>query len=191
MPPTMHVDPRRSTGGYEGHTPTHSEPTFPIASGPGQIHVDPPRQGTVGKLGYYHERQGKELRIKHKNPRWGDHWRDGYYCPPGVTINLICTTYVENPSDADCFVSPWYYYPTLPPYVASDSVQVDQDGDMDWNLGVIVTPRNRYGDVPLAYAVDELNNSFLKQDGHAVDELISSDKVGIFVDGEYEYSMDG
>lgn len=112
-------------------------------------------------------------------------------------VNFFFGFYAFAPYD-DCFVSPWYWYPTLPPYIAySHCIVVSDYEPCDWNGGVVYeydpySRYNSYGNSALNYSVDELRKVFTSDDEFALGHLVPSDgMVAIYTDGKYEYSLNG
>ncbi len=119
-------------------------------------------------------------------------WCDDYFWYPW---------YQFDPWGDRCCVSPWYYYPCLPPYIAWDRCRF-------YNL----SPWNSWYGEPYAwqrpyyygnydtwgrgraseidYAVDDIVNAFERADRRAVGRLVSSNsEVAIYVDGKYSYTL--
>ena len=129
---------------------------------------------------------------------WGDRWRFGYWGWPGwIDADWFFGFWLFSPFDQPCVVSPWYWYPCLPPYLPETQVTVVPGDSADWDAG---QPYDYHSDeTPLAYgnhelnaAVDQIRNVFDKGSTDAIDDLIpESGKVAIYNDGKYMYSLTG
>lgn len=127
------------------------------------------------RSGYYHYRRD---------------WRDDNFWYSGYIFNPFTTPY--------CYVSPWYYYPHLPAYVSPHRVTVINISLNPW-YGTAYNwrrPANYNWDNwsnynSLDYALEDITRSFERVDRRALRRLIpEQDRVAIFVDGEYSYSME-
>jgi hypothetical protein len=130
-------------------------------------------------------------------------WRSGYYhyYPNWCDDFFYFGFYVFNPwSSISCYPSPWYYYPHLPGYINRRCVTVININLSPW-FGTYYNWRRpayqsygygQYYDYSaLDYAVDDIQRMFERMDRRALQRLIPSrDRVAIFVDGQYSYSMD-
>ena len=107
-----------------------------------------------------------------------------------------------DPFFAACYVSPWYYYPCLPPYVAAPNVViVDRfpstnwvGSDYEWNDGgesaSIDQPGQISSNPTLDQSISALVASFEKDDHQAIDDVTPhSGNVNIYTDGKYSYSL--
>ncbi len=128
-------------------------------------------------------------------------WRTGYYhyrrdwCDDNFWFNW----YVFDPFRANCYVSPWYYYPHLPGYVNYRCVSVVSISLAPFYGTVYNWYRptrwdddawRNYSD--LDYALEDITRAFERFDRRALRRLIPyRDRVAIFVDGRYNYSMTG
>jgi len=130
-------------------------------------------------------------------------YRVGYY----FYTPLWCDDYFWYPFycfdcwGAECVVSPWYYYPCLPPYVAWNRCHFYHLAPWDaWSGDVYNWQRPYYSgnyDVwgrghssEIDYAVDDIVNSFERADKQAAGRLISTDlDVAIYIDGKYSYTV--
>jgi len=113
---------------------------------------------------------------------WG--WRDSFFCFP---------FYCFDPWFAPCYVSPWYYYPCLPPYVAAPNVIIEErypnedwkGSDYDW-----APESNASKNQVLDDSVQDLVQSFEADDHKAIDRVTAhSGNVRILTDGKYSYSL--
>lgn len=120
-------------------------------------------------------------------------WRDDYFWYP---------FYRFDPWGERCCVSPWYYYPMLPAYVAWNRCRFYNLGPWDnwhgeyyqWQRPAYYGNYDVWGRAPDAsatdYAVDDIVNAFERADRRAAGRLISADSdVAIYVDGKYSYSL--
>lgn len=127
------------------------------------------------RSGYYHYRRD---------------WCDDYFWFGG---------YIFNPfNDPYCYVSPWYYYGHLPAYVSHRRVTVINISlnpwygtTYQWRRPASYTWDNWSNFNSLDYALEDVTRSFERVDYRALRRLIPDrDRVAIFVDGEYTYSME-
>jgi hypothetical protein len=130
---------------------------------------------------------------------WGGHWREGYLgwaglpAPSGFqAFGFSFSFYLFTPFYEPCYISPWYYYSSLPPYIPADQCSVVADYRCDWSQGAAYgSGDDSYASENLDNAVSRLQDAFNDQNYQAIEPLISpSDKVGIFTDGAYDYSLD-
>lgn len=115
---------------------------------------------------------------------YGFGWRDSFFCFP---------FYCFDPFLVGCYVSPWYYYPCLPPYVAESNVIVEPNdpyaswsgGDYNW------APESAASSNPvLDDSVQDIVQSFEADDHKAMDRVTPhSGSVRILTDGKYNYSL--
>ena len=124
------------------------------------------------RVGYYH---------------YYDNWCDD---------NFWFSFYIFDPfRSTSCFVSPWYYYPHLPGYISPRCVTVINFTFAPW-YGTYYNWHRPYGydydsASPLDYAVDDIQKMFERVDERALRRLLPyNDRVAIFIDGEYSYSME-
>ncbi|HWD39821.1 MAG TPA: nuclear transport factor 2 family protein [Fimbriimonas sp.] len=142
---------------------------------------------------FQRDRGSSRIRVHGSFPRttrrYGDHWRYGYRRDRRFDDHHFrFGFYLFSPFAADSYPSPWYYYPSLPPYVPSDRVIVVPDYGYSWDVGA---PYHR-GDSALDQAVDDIQDAFGQGNADAADALIPADsRVAIFQDGRYEYSLKG
>jgi outer membrane biosynthesis protein TonB len=128
-------------------------------------------------------------------------WRSGYYhyrrdwCDDNFWFGF----YVFDPFvSSNCYISPWYYYPHLPGYISSRCVRVINISltpwygtYYNWNRPYYGNDYRNYDYSPLDYAVDDITRAFENADQRALRRLIPyNERVAIFVDGEYSYSME-
>jgi len=128
-------------------------------------------------------------------------YRSGYYhyrrdwCDDNFWFN----GYIFNPiSYPNCYVSPWYYYGHLPAYVSPHRVTVINISLDPW-YGTYYNwrrPQNYTWDNwnsfnSLDYALEDITRAFERVDRRALRRLIPDrERIAIFVDGQYSYSMD-
>lgn len=135
----------------------------------------------------------------HKNPHiyqrrdWGGHWREGYLGwagNPGF-FGFSFSFYLFTPFYEPCFVSPWYNYTCLPPYIPADLCDVSSGYSCQWDSGTEYrTGRDSNDDPNLDDAISRLENAFNDQDFTLIDSLMPAhDQVAVFTDGDYDYSM--
>ena len=92
--------------------------------------------------------------------------------------------------------SPWYYYPTLPPYINNTRVIIINMGwpshnwygqTYRWNQPTY-NNWGRYND--LDYAVQDIVSAFERRDYRAINRLVPNrGNVHIYLDGRYSYSL--
>ncbi len=140
----------------------------------------------------------------YQRPEWGGHWREGYCGWGGSSAgfgfrsgNFSFGFYLFTPFSDPCYVSPWYYYTCLPPYIPAERCYVVRDYSCSWNDGVVYSYRPRadyydaYSDERLDGAIDEICAAFDRQDVRALDDLIPYDnRIAVFTDNRYDYSLD-
>lgn len=123
------------------------------------------------RVGYYHYDRG---------------WRDDNFCYPFYSFDPY--------AHRNTYVSPWYYYPTLPAYVVPDRCvfmtyrpSIGWAGrDYRWNR-----PDDRFHeDEDLDYAIDDLRNAFENEDRRSTGRLVPTrGSVHVNMDGVYRYSL--
>jgi hypothetical protein len=125
----------------------------------------------------------------YQSPEWGGHWRYGY-SNPGFSFSI--GLYAVSPFNGPVYVSPWYYYSNLPPYVPAGRVEVIEGYSAPWNVGTYYS--YHYG-VPGPYqalntSLDALYALFSQQNTNAVTGFLPYDgQIAIFTDGHYDYSL--
>ena len=119
-------------------------------------------------------------------------WCDDYFWYP---------FYLFEPWGEQCCISPWYYYPMLPPYVAYDRCRFDHypgwgvwaGYPYNWSRPAYYGNYDYWGSghgSAIDYAVDDIVNAFEHQDKRSAGRLISNqDDVAIYVDGKYSYTI--
>jgi hypothetical protein len=126
-------------------------------------------------------------------------WRTGYYhyrrdwCDDNFWFNW----YVFDPFRDPCYVSPWYYYRHLPGYVSYRCATVVSISLSPFYGTVYNWYRpSRWDDYSyrrasdLDYALEDISRAFERVDRRALRRLIpQNDRIAIFVDGRYNYSM--
>jgi hypothetical protein len=124
------------------------------------------------RVGYYH---------------YDRSWRDDWFFYP---------FYAFNPwQQRNVVCSPWYYYPTLPPYIHSQRIIIIQTGwpSQNWSGNTYRwnQPTDRWGRYnELDYAVDDIVQSFERRDYRSVERVIPRrGNVHIYMDGRYSYSL--
>ena len=129
-------------------------------------------------------------------PPMGGDWRYGFRGRRDFDENQFgFNFYLYSPYDQPTYLSPWYYYPGLPPYVDASEVDVVPGVSFSWNSGPAYPYRygysyNSYGSASLNRSVDDIQAAFSNQDEGAIDSILPpSGQVAIFVDGRYQYSV--
>ena len=134
------------------------------------------------RTGYYHYNAG---------------WRDD---------DFIFGFYSFTPVYDRCVVSPFYYYPFLPPYVSRSRVLVLRVGNVSiyaddgpnyyWDRGIDYRWTRSYWYEPVSrrseldYALDNLVDAWKDSDRRALNRLIPDwGSIGIYVDERYNYSL--
>ena len=137
---------------------------------------------------------------------YGSNARRGYYAYSSrwVDSGFFFGAYIFDPFDSFGYVSPWYYYPCLPGYIAPERVVIIPGGGLppyfagseyDWNAGYDAGYRagvaaGQHSSRAIDYAVDDIVAMFQKQDLRALDRLVpETGNVNIYVDGKYSYSV--
>ena len=132
-------------------------------------------------------------------------WRTGYhhYYNNWCDDNFWFNWYVFDPfRSSNCYISPWYYYPHLPAYVNRRCGTIISINLSPWYGSYYNYRRpvyydgyydnNSYNDYSgLDYAIEDIRRAFQDNDRRSLERLMPSrDRVAIFVDGEYTYSME-
>ncbi|MEQ1823139.1 MAG: hypothetical protein ABL949_11560, partial [Fimbriimonadaceae bacterium] len=122
--------------------------------------------------------------------QYDNRWNDSYFAYPYYSFNL-------NPDR--CTVSPWYYYSNLPGYVLlSRIIFINDFRGCNWGSGDLYNWNNwngngSYGGSRYRDEVDEtildIQRSFERQDRRALDRLIGRNRVNVYLDGSYAYSL--
>ncbi len=122
------------------------------------------------RVGYYH---------------YNNWFRDDFFCYP---------YYVFDPFGLDrVYFSPWYYYPSCPPYINSSRVVIVNANPWGtWNGDEYQWQRadsfNHGSD--LDYAIADIRDAFTRVDTQAVGRLIPRDgTIALYIDGQYRYSL--
>jgi hypothetical protein len=119
---------------------------------------------------------------------WGGNWRDENRSSVHVSFNF--GLYLFNPYDQPSYVSPWYDYSELPPYIPASTVTVINGYRCQWNQGTLYSLNG--SDSGLNQSADSIADAFLNRDTTAIDGMIpTSSQVAIFTDGNYAYSLPG
>lgn len=161
------------------------------------------RYGAGGESRHFHGNNGfGEGRVHqfwgNRGGPWGSGWRTGYWGYPGWPIGgFFFDNYLYDPWLEPCVVSPWYWYPTIPPYIPEDDVTIESPPPppVDWDQGqnYDYQPEQNpvsYGDHELNCAIGQIRNIFNHQMDSAVDYLIpDGDVVKIYNDGKYMYDL--
>lgn len=127
------------------------------------------------RVGYYHY-----------NPRWCDDW-------------FVYPHYIFDPwgYQRTCYVSPWYYYVSIPAYIDSSRVIIVNTFpyqnwvgyDYNWRSNGRYDRYDR-GNADLDYALDDLQNAFEREDRRAATRLVPrGGRVNIYTDGRYSYTL--
>jgi hypothetical protein len=128
---------------------------------------------------------------------WGNHWRYGYCGYPGwIDADFFFGAYLYSPFIEPCVVSPWYWYPCLPPYIPEERVEVvDNAPPVDWDSGQNYDyhpfeDNMSYGNHELNCAVGQIRNIFNHQLESAIDYLIpEGSQIAIYNEGKYMYTL--
>lgn len=128
--------------------------------------------------------RGYRVGYYHYNPRWCDDW-------------FVYPYYIFDPwgYQRTCYVSPWYYYVSIPAYIDSSRVIiVGNFPSRNW-VGIDYTwggrgDWDRRDDRDLDYALQDLQDAFERQDRRSANRLIPrSGRVNIYTDNRYSYSL--
>ncbi len=138
-------------------------------------------------------------------------WRNGYYHYDRRYQDdwFSYPHYVFNPWQQDRYVcSPWYYYPSLPPYLNSTRIIIINAGfpSYNWSGSSYQWARrndnwNDRGDRreidrdrdrgELDYALDDLQDAWERTDFRAIGRLVPRrGNVNMYFDGQYSYSLE-
>lgn len=131
------------------------------------------------RQGYYHNNRN---------------WRDDYFCYP---------YYYFEPYWGHSVISPWYYYPNLPGYLASSrclflTVRIGPFHGYiyDWSPRYVSynpyynVQRNTSRNEELDLAMEDLVYAFERYNIRAIDRLIDRNQnVNIFIDDQYAYTL--
>ncbi len=160
---------------------------------------------------YENDRRTYDLQIVnnynlYQRPEWGNHWREGYCGWEGDagfggvgfrSGNFSFGFYLFTPFSSPCYVSPWYYYTSLPPYIPAERCHVVRDYYCPWDEGAVYSYRpgsgynDLYVDENLDNAIGEIQDAFNRQDSGAIDALIPDrGRIAVFTEGHYDYSLD-
>ncbi len=129
----------------------------------------------------------------HDGYRWGYYHYDRWWRDDSFLFGF----YLFSPVGPWVY-SPWYYYPSLPPYISQDRVIIVNSEPSDW--GSIndgwreyrwTPPSGGRGDyTDLDYALQDLTIVFDDRNPEAISRLCpSSGRVAIYSDGRYGYSL--
>jgi len=146
-----------------------------------------------------HERAHDRPLVRYAGSRFHDRdWRYGYHGDrDGGGTHFTFGFYLSSPYVLPCVVSPWYWYPALPPYLPADRVVVIEGTRCDWDAGATIdySPGNSegsFGNAALNGAIDALQAVYVNRDQQAVSSLVPGDgRVAFYTDGKYAYSLDG
>lgn len=168
---------------------------------------DRPRNPIYDRAPDFHDRD-------HDHHEWAERWRNhregelffldyrcGYvqYDHRFRDNGFFFGFYAFEPYGRSVCVSPWYYYPELPPYVACEHVYVapfyerptyDWYAPYRWHSLNDPYYRGEYSSID--YAVDDLQRAFARKDARFVSYLAPRDgQVAILTDQVYRYSVPG
>lgn len=145
----------------------------------------------------WNDGDGDDYRV-HRYGNHHDHWRSGYYqySPYWNDGSFFFSAYTYTPYD-NCVVSPWYAYPTLPPYLSYDRVTVLGGTYCPWNSGTYYNYNpgynpESYGNPDVNFAIDEISRAFNTGGDADLSRVIPQDgRVNIYNEGQYMYSVNG
>jgi hypothetical protein len=129
----------------------------------------------------------------HDGYRWGYYHYDRWWRDDSFLFGFYAFSPV-----GDWVYSPWYYYPSLPPYISEDHVIIvrDEPSDWKWNQDGWNTyrweePNGTGGDyTDLDYALKDLTVAYEDRNVEALTRLCPpSGRVAIYSDGHYSYSL--
>ncbi|MFI5385449.1 MAG: hypothetical protein ACHQ50_04935 [Fimbriimonadales bacterium] len=147
--------------------------------------------------------KGDQIRRKDHPVLVQNGFRVGYYFYSGLWCDdyFWYPYYAFDPWGSRCCISPWYYYPMLPPYVAWDRCRFYNmaawsawQGDYyQWRRPAYYGNYDVWGHAgasEIDYAIDDIVNAFERADRRAAGRLISTESdVAIYVDGKYSYTL--
>jgi hypothetical protein len=124
---------------------------------------------------------------------WGGGWRSGYWGYGGWGApGWFFGAYLFDPWAEPCVVSPWYYYPGLPPYIPDDDVSYGDPGSVNWQVDSNYDYAPEGPQTPLDQAIGDIVGAFNGENVNSINDLIpSDDKVAIYNDSKYMYSLSG
>jgi hypothetical protein len=147
---------------------------------------------------YSQDSSRHQVQVQHFFGKHTQNWRYGYFQKEGFNQSRFHTSlYVFSPFEQTCVVSPWYSYPTLPAYLPTSEVVIDNNVACNWNEGALYFyyPNQRYdsyGIAPLNSAISDITQIFQNADANAINDLIpSQDQIAIYQEGRYMYSVEG
>lgn len=138
------------------------------------------------------------------NVRYANRYRSGYvqYDSRWCDDFFYYPYYTFTPFSNQCVISPWYYYPQLPGYLAYNRIMIINTRPCVFIGNVYNWSRPaRYGDSygygygynrsDLDYALDDLVSAFERNDRRAVGRLVPyRGRVDIALEGQFAYSLD-
>lgn len=131
--------------------------------------------------------KGDWSHVQHFDGRHNGNWRTGYDWgnrEPAFGFGF----YLDAPT-VDCVVSPWYYYPTLPGYIAATSVIENPNVVCDWTAGSSYDYADGQNSM-LNLAVEDITAMFQNQSLAALDAMIPpSGRVNVFNNDQYMYTL--
>jgi hypothetical protein len=124
---------------------------------------------------------------------WGGGWRSGYWGYGGWgSPAWFFGAYLFDPWLEPCVVSPWYYYPGLPPYVPDSDVSFDDPGPVNWQVDTNYDYAPEGPQTALDQAIGDIVGAFNGENVDSINDLIPPDqKVAIYNDSKYMYSLSG
>ncbi|MEQ1934324.1 MAG: hypothetical protein ABL962_10675, partial [Fimbriimonadaceae bacterium] len=122
--------------------------------------------------------------------QYDNRWNDSFFAYPYYSFTL---------NVGRCTVSPWYYYSNLPGYIMINRIIfVDNFRGCNWGSGDVYNWNSwngngsyggsRYRD-GLDEAILDLQRSFERQDRRSLDSLVGRNRVNVYLDGSYAYSL--
>ncbi len=131
--------------------------------------------------------KGNWNHVQHFDGRHDNNWRTGYHWGNREPV-FGFGFYLDAPT-VDCVVSPWYYYPTMPGYLAETSVVVNPNVVCNWNVGTDYSYAAGDNSM-LNLAVEDITAMFQNQSLTALDAMIPpSGTVNVFNNDQYMYSL--
>ncbi len=119
-------------------------------------------------------------------PKGPGGWREGRPATEIATYHY--SQYVYSPYAQPVYMSPWYYYNTMPAYIPANAVVIHEDYACNWTDGDFFALDDTKD--PLDKAVQEIKDGFEHKDTDYMAALFPQDgTVGIFADGQYEYEL--